>query len=109
MCVNIYGVFLITGECVPVETRLRRSVAARIARVLRRAMAHPAGARVTLVEFILPDGEIHTRCEIRAWSEDGERLAVAALAPTLRTVLEQSLGRLTKAQARRDGSAVAPA
>ncbi len=109
MRIDIYGVFLITGECVTVEGRLRRWAATRVARALRRTLAEPARVSVTLAEMLLRDGEVLTRCEIRARSDDGGRLAVVALAPTTRGALEKSTDRLTKTPVGRDISAVARA
>ena len=94
MRVDIYGVFLLTGECEPVAARVRRSAAARVGRALCRKMASPARASVTLSDVLLCDGEIWTRCEIRACSERGARLVVVSIGPTLDGALEKSIWRL---------------
>jgi len=109
MRVDIYGVFLLTGESAPVEARWRRSAAARIGRALGHVMAHPARASATLSAVLMRDGDIFTRCEIRGCSQDGSRVVATAIGPTVRDALDKSVSRLLKASPTRPTSAAVPA
>ncbi len=95
MKVDIYGVFLITGECVPVDARLRRSAKERIARALGCRSGQAARASVMLANTLMPDGEIHTRCEIHAWLDGQCRLMADDIGPTVRAALDKNIGRLS--------------
>ena len=98
MRVDVYGRFLISGECVPVDARWRRLAATWVARTLERITPVPARVSVTLTETLLPDGEIHTRCEIRAWLKDECRLVVDDTGPTPYAALEKNIDRLVASE-----------
>jgi hypothetical protein len=104
MRVEFYGVFLLTGESEPVAASVKRAAAARIECAVNRVMSCPLRASATVAAVLLRDGEIFTRCEIRASAADGRRLVVAAIGPNVAAALERSIRRLPMAGTSCDAS-----
>jgi hypothetical protein len=84
MRIDLHGVFLITGETVPLEPTLRRAIERWLPSALRNATDRASHVTVTLADAFGLGGEACKQCELVArWAGD-RRLNVRGVGRTFR-------------------------
>jgi len=78
MQVEIQGLFLLSGETAPIESRVARSIRARVRRMLCRGDAVDARLYVTIGEAISEDGTLSRHCRIQFSSDNAGHLVAEA-------------------------------
>ncbi len=100
MRIDIYGVFLITGETAPLEQTLRKTITDWVVAALRNTTSRASHVTVTLADAFGTRGEVCKQCELVARSAGGRRLKARGVGRTFREAVVSCVGAAARVTTR---------